>query len=227
MTRERDSLRALRTADAAVSRPRAQRLGARGGGGPPRSLLVLPQALSLRGASAAVRAAGGGGADAAGAEAEARRASNAAAVKLFAGAALRPDDHVQLAGSRSARQRLRGNAELLREPDPEALAPRWEVDRRLRVAEAVRAADLLHAVGERQHAVGDVARVDHVAAAVEDDDRDPPGRRQDGGLAPTALAAAPMGDEDRSQDDREDHERAAENEVARSRAALDQPRQRR
>src|SRR6266540_4151051 len=151
MTRERDSLRALLTADAAVSRPRAQRLGARGGGGPPRSLLVLPQALSLRGASAAV--------------------------KLFAGAALRPDDHVQLAGSRSARQRLRGNAELLREPDPEALAPRWEVDRRLRVAEAVRAADLLHAVGEGQHAVGDVTRVDHVAAAVEDGDRNPPGRR--------------------------------------------------
>src|SRR5919206_5179187 len=100
--RERNSMRALRAADAALPRPGAQRCRARGGGGAPRPLLVLPKAVPLRGAPPAVRPSGGRGADAARAQAEARRASHTAAVALLPRTARRPDDHVQLAGAGAA-----------------------------------------------------------------------------------------------------------------------------
>src|SRR3954454_6817950 len=67
---------------------------------------------------------------------------------LFAGAARRPDDHEQLARAGAARKRLRLDAELFREPQRHALAPRREVHRRLRIAEVRRAADFLDRVPE-------------------------------------------------------------------------------
>src|SRR6266545_2035342 len=64
----------VRGGPAALSRPRADRRGAVGGGASPRRLLVLPQAVPVRGRAAPLRAAGSGRADGAGAQAEAVRA---------------------------------------------------------------------------------------------------------------------------------------------------------
>src|SRR5437764_13714543 len=86
---------------------------------------------------------------------------------LFAGAARRPDDHEQLARAGATRKRLRLDAELFREPQRHALAPRREVHRRLRIAEVRRAADFLDRVPEAADMARDLPRVVDVAAAVQ------------------------------------------------------------
>src|SRR5215213_5010663 len=67
-------MRPLRAAAAVVPRPAAGRVGARGGRGAPRPLLVLPPPLRVRGEAADVRSPERRRrADAAGAQTEARR----------------------------------------------------------------------------------------------------------------------------------------------------------
>src|SRR5256885_6814162 len=79
-------------------------------------------------------------------------------LRLFARAAAWADDHVQVPAVPSARERLRGDAELLREAQCELLRPGREVHRRLPVVEAVGAVDLDDAVREAADPAGDTAR---------------------------------------------------------------------
>src|SRR5438477_13127110 len=114
-------------------------------------MLVLPEAVSLRGTAPAVRPAGGRDrADACRAEAKTLRAANAPSL----GSARRPDDHVELACSRAAGEGIRRDAELFCEAQCECIAAGREVHARLRVIEAARPPDLLDRVAERL----DVAR---------------------------------------------------------------------
>src|ERR687887_2938881 len=98
--------------------------------------------------------------------------------ELLAGTAGWTDDHVQLARARAARERLRRNAQSLRQTHRDALALRREVDGRLRIRERVGARDLLDAVAESTDAACHLPRAIYVAAAVQHRHLDAPRRRE-------------------------------------------------
>src|SRR5206468_7264719 len=108
--------------------------------------------------------------------------------RSFARSARRAGDHPKLARACAARQRLRGDAELLREPHREALALRREVHRGLRVREAVRSAHVLDRGAERLHAARELPRVVDVAAPVQDVHVHAPGRWEDNRIRRTVAA---------------------------------------
>ena len=123
------------------------------------------------------------------------------------------DDHDAAARVGAAGQRLHRHPELLREPRADGLAARRVVDGRLEVVEARRAPDVRDAVRERLHAARDRARVDDVAAPVQDDDLDRPRRRQRararcGRRLRLRAALAEHDGEDRRRDDGERTPRA-------------------
>src|SRR5213593_970617 len=135
-----------------------------------------------------------------------RRANRATSL---AGAARGADDHEELAWSGPAWEWLRRNAELLREPDGDAVALGWEEHRRLRIGEVVCAADLLDAVAERADAARHLSGVVDVAAAVQDVDRDAPRRRENGARAALRRLAARPGDQEQGREDgKSDHDSA-------------------
>src|SRR5204862_31293 len=81
-----------------------------------------------------------------------------------AGTAGGADDDIQAARACPAGKGLRLDAELTRQPQRHPFAARREVDGRLRVREARRAADLLDRVAEGDDAARDLARAGDVAA---------------------------------------------------------------
>src|SRR5713226_10076517 len=121
---------------------------------------------------------------------------------LLAWSARGADDHVQLAWSCPARERLRRYAELPCEPEGHALAFWCEVHRCLRVGEVVRAADLFDSVAERADAARHLSRVVDVAAAVQHVDRDAPRWRKNGARAALRLLATRPRDQEQRREDR-------------------------
>src|SRR4051812_31443585 len=109
-------------------------------------MLLLPQALPLRGEPASVRQAGGGRGDAARPEAEARRAAYFSVLARGVGGA---GDHDQPALVLPARERVGGDAaQLRRQALGQRAAAGLEVDRGLLVVEPAGAGDVLDAVAE-------------------------------------------------------------------------------
>src|SRR3954470_17216349 len=139
---------------------------------------------------------------------------------LLARSARRPDDDVELAGSGAAGEWLCRHTQLLREPERDTVALRWEVHRRLWICEVVGAPHLLDRVAEGADAASDLARVVDVTAAVQHVHGDAPRRREDVCRGLCAFSARARNEEKRCEDGERDHE-TADHQQARDRIALD------